>query len=321
MSDPGSRKADASHAEIERRLRSVYEAASRDIVKRLDSFQKRLIIEDAEKRRLVKAGTLSDEDYKKWLRDQVYRGKTWQDQVKDLTDTLLDANRQALKIVRGEQLEVFAENANWQAYQIERDTRADLSFTLYDRHTVTRLIRNQPNLLPEKNLSASKDAAWNRKTISSVIARGVLSGDSIQDIAKNLADELGRKNDSAMLRWARTAMTGAQNAGRIEMLEDAQQMGIRVKKVWSATLDERTRDAHALLDGQACEVNEPFDSILGPIRYPGDPLADPANTWNCRCALVYEHEEYPLENAMRYDQESGEAIEYMTYSEWKERRK
>jgi len=318
MSDPGTRKADASHAEIEKRLRSVYEAAQRDIIERLDKFQQRFLAQDKINTALVKAGAMTEDEYQTWLKGQVFSGKIWQEQVKGLTDTLLDANRQALRIIDGERRAVFGENASYQAYQLEKSANADFGFTLYDSATVTRLIRNQPNLLPEKRVNAIKDAAWNRKTVSSVITRGILSGESIEKIARHLGDELSRKDEKAMLRYARTAMTAAQNAGRMEVMDEAIEMGIKVKKVWLATLDERTRESHALLDGQIREVHEPFSSILGPIMYPGDPSADPANTWNCRCSLTYEYEEYPLENATRYDQENGEDIEDMTYSEWKE---
>ena len=317
MSDPGTRKADASHAEIERRLRSVYEAAQRDIIARLDTFQQRFLGQDKIYRAMVAAGELPEDDYKKWLSAQVFRGQLWQDQVRGLTDTLLDANRQALRIIDGERRAVFGENASYQAYQLEKAANMDLGFTVYDSATVTRLIRNNPNLLPEKRLNAEKDAAWNRKTISSVITRGILSGASIDEVAEDLGEALSNKDSSAMLRYARTAMTAAQNAGRMEVLDEAEEMGIRVKKVWLATLDERTRQAHAMLDGQIRDVHEPFSSMLGPIDYPGDPKADPANTWNCRCTLTYDYEGYPSQNAHRYDNENREDIEDMTYSEWK----
>ena len=318
MSDPGTRKADASQAEIEKRLRDVYQAAARDITERLDAHQRHFNRLDEIKRQKVEAGTLSREQYQQWLNGQVFRGKLWEDQVKSLTDTLLDANRTALRIIDGERLAVFGENATYQAYRLEHDANIDLGFTVYDSATVTRLIRNQPNLLPPHQLNSEKDAAWNRKTIASIIARGVLSGAKLEDIAGHLGQALGDTNRKSMLRYARTAMTAAQNAGRIEVLHEAQDMGIKVKKVWIATLDERTRESHGLLDGHSVDVDDAFSSILGPIRYPGDPAASADNTWNCRCTLGYEYEEYPKQNAERYDQEYGEVIEYMTYSEWKE---
>ena len=320
MADPGTRFADKRQEAIERRLRTIYHDASADIVRRLDAHSRKLYAADEKKRAQVAAGQLSKEEYKEWLRNQLLIEQNWRDQISEAADVLLDANRAAVRIVDGERRAVFAENANFTAYQIEKGAQMGVSFTLYDDAAVTRLIREQPQLLPPKKVDRDKDRAWNREKIAAVIARGIISGDSIPKIAANIGKETGISNQHAMERYARTAMTGAQNAGRIEMLNEAQEMGIKVKKIWMATLDERTRPAHQDLDGQVREVNEPFDSMLGHIMYPGDPSADQANTWNCRCTLTYEYTDYPKQNMQRYDQIDGEVIEDMTYSEWLDKR-
>ena len=38
----------------------------------------------------------------------------------------------------------------------------------------------------------------------------------------------------------------------------AEKMGIKLKKSWLATLDNRTRHAHAMLDGQTVDIDKPF---------------------------------------------------------------
>lgn len=316
MADPGTRYADRKQEEIEKRLRTIYREATADIVRRLDQHSRKLYENDEKKRQQVQSGKITEQEYKDWLRGQMFIEKLWNDQITEATDILLHANETANRIVEGERKAVFAENANYQAYQIEQ-AHLGVSFGLYDDASVTRLIRDQPQLLPPKKVDGEKDKAWNREKIASVITRGIISGDSIKTIAGNIGRETGISNEKAMERYARTAMTAAQNAGRIEMLNEAQDMGIRVRKVWSAILDERTRPAHQDLDGQVRDVNEPFDSILGHIMYPGDPSADPANTWNCRCALTYEYTDYPNQGMTRYDQMAGESIDYMAYKEWK----
>ena len=122
---------------------------------------------------------------------------------------------------------------------------------------------------------------------------------------------------------ARTAMTGAQNAGRIEGYHRAERMGIKLEKEWLATLDGHTRRSHAMLDGQHVPVDEPFKSLLGEIMYPGDPSARPANVYNCRCTLISHLLDYPAQNAMRRpnlqkrgDAEVQKPIKDMTYAEW-----
>lgn len=93
-------------------------------------------------------------------------------------------------------------------------------------------------------------------------------------------------------------------------------------------MDSRTRDAHADLDGQAQEVNKPFDSMLGDIMYPGDPAAHPGNVYNCRCGLGWVYDEYSEQYSQRrayveyvddegkYHRESHE-IANMSYKVWK----
>ena len=56
---------------------------------------------------------------------------------------------------------------------------------------------------------------------------------------------------ASAIRTARTATTAAQNAGRMDSYHATEGMGIKLKKEWLATLDGRTRHAHAMLDGQA----------------------------------------------------------------------
>ena len=48
----------------------------------------------------------------------------------------------------------------------------------------------------------------------------------------------------------------------------------------------RTRHAHRLLDGQLADVDKPFGANSEIFMYPGDPEADPANVYNCRCTIA-----------------------------------
>ena len=87
----------------------------------------------------------------------------------------------------------------------------------------------------------------------------------------------------AAVRAARTALTGAENAGRVSSYERARGMGIDVRARWMATLDGRTRKSHRALDGEAAGEDGKFSNGL---RYPGDPAGPASEVWNCRCTLV-----------------------------------
>lgn len=317
MPGNGTGYADKAQAEIESRLRRIYSDAQKELTEKLNAHTKRLNAQDKVKRQQLADGQITQAQYNSWLRGQMFTGQQWKNKVDSLSETMLHANEQANAIVEGKRKAVFGKNVLYQSKRIQDDLHMGISFSAYDSASVTRLLRDQPELLPRRKVDKKKDKGWNQENISDAITQGIIQGDSIPEIAKRIATKTASKNEQAMVRYARTAMTGAQNAGRMEALHEAQDMGIKVKKVWLATLDSRTRHAHALLDGQTKDVDEPFESELGPIMYPGDLSANPANTWNCRCTLIYKYEGYGMQNATRYDQENGEEIENMTYSEWK----
>lgn len=56
-----------------------------------------------------------------------------------------------------------------------------------------------------------------------------------------------------------------------------------VTGTWHTAHDNRVREAHRELDGESVPYGQPFQSILGPIRYPGDPEATAENVIGCRC--------------------------------------
>ena len=85
---------------------------------------------------------------------------------------------------------------------------------------------------------------------------------------------------------ARTMVTSAENKGRQDGFERAAAMGIILEREWIATSDGRTRDWHRELDGVTVGVDEPFKNAIGKIMYPGDPSANGANVWNCRCTIA-----------------------------------
>lgn len=313
MPDLGQRMTDSRFEDIKARLNKVYSEAAKDLQKKAAEYTKRYEAEDKRKRALKNAGKLSEEDYKKWQSGQVFIGKQWQSKVDQMARSMVGVEENAVRIVNGEQIDCFADNANFTAFQIDRDHGFSCNFSLYDEHTVTNLIADEPELLRRRYVDGERCEAWNQKVIANCITQGILQGESIPQISRRMARDTASTDMKAMTRYARTAMTCAQNAGRITSMNDAKAMGIKVRKVWLAVGDDRTRDAHIDLDGDVAEVDEPFDSILGPIMYPGDPNADDANVWNCRCALGYD---YPEEKKRTEDYEDDEEEE--EFEEWTE---
>lgn len=317
MIDYGTRQTDLAVKRAEWRLSRVYRQAQRDIDEKLKDWKKRHQEREKRYRQQLADGKISQADFDAWMRGQVFQDKQWQARKAEIDRILLNADREAQRIVNEGKIGVFADNANYIGYDLERNGNVNTGFTLYDQNTVGRLIKSDPQILPKPAPGVQKDKAYTyyNKLMNSAITQGIVQGETITQIAKRIMDKTGESTYASAVRNARTAYTGAQNAGRMEGLHQAQRLGINVKKKWLATLDSRTRDAHADLDGQIRDVDEPFEVDGMEIDYPGDPTADPSLVYNCRCTLVYVYPDYPSD-MQRRDNETGEIVEDMTYREW-----
>lgn len=303
-------------ARVRGEIVGTYAQAEAELTKKLDRFAKMFAAQDREKRAQIASGQITKQQYESWLRGQVFRGDRWKAVRQSCVDQIHRANETTARMLNGERRAIFQRGANYSAYQIERSTKGAVDFTLYDSATVTRLIKEQPKMLPDLKVGKRRDESWNGRGIQNAITQGIVQGESIPDIAKRIAHQTGERNRAALTRQARTAMTGAQNAGRIQAMHDAEDMGIKVKKKWIATLDKKTRDAHAELDGQVVDADKPFVVNGMEIMYPGDPNADPSLVYNCRCTLGWEYPDYPSAPGARRDNETGEVIGGVTYQQW-----
>lgn len=213
-------------------------------------------------------------------------GRHWTTLKEQTAQELLQANRTAQEYINGKLPSVYTTNYNLTSEGISEAVQG-YSFELVDASTVKNLATSDKTLLPYKYIDGKKDVRWNTAKVNSEVLQGIVQGESIPNIAKRLRN-VTEMNRASAIRNARTTVTSAENKGRMDMLHDAAEKGVVVHKVWLAAIDARTREAHRLLDGQEQEIDDPFESELGGIMYPGDPDADPANVYNCRCTLTYK---------------------------------
>ena len=320
--DYGRRYTDERLADLERDIARLYGRAAEEMREKLAAHLERFAQKDEVMRTRLDGGEITETDYHHWRLGQMARGERYEAVCEELTRRMTDANRIAMAYVNGMTPEIYALNRNFGAYTIEAqdgDMRIGTSFTLMNEEAVRRLIAEQPELLPhypeEKLVDVSRDQRWNRQHITGEITTGILLGESIPDIAKRMEHVVGM-NRSAAVRNARTAVTGAQNAGALASYEAAEAMGIRLKKRWLSTLDGRTRHSHAALDGEIRAMDKVFSNGC---RYPGDPEGKPEEVYNCRCTLlsVLDGFEDLPERAAR-DPVTGKTVlvKNMTYPEW-----
>ena len=283
MADKAHILTDKKLEQMEKRLSAIYSEAQKDIQKKADEYFDKFKKADEEKRKLVKQGKLTDEEYKAWRQGKIMYGKRFTAMKEDIAKQLLNVNQTATAYINGELPEVYALNYNALADVV--DGVGGYSFALTDPDTIKHLATTDKSLLPFRELDPEKDIPWNMKKINSQVLQGVIQGESIPKIAKRIG-KVQEMNKDAAIRSARTIVTGAENKGRMDSYQRAQDDGIILEKEWLAAIDSRTRDWHVELDGQTRPIDKPFENAIGKIMFPGDPSADGANVYNCRCTLI-----------------------------------
>ncbi len=118
-----------------------------------------------------------------------------------------------------------------------------------------------------------------KKTITQEISRGIASGLPYSDIARNINNVSSSGLYNAK-RIARTEGHRIQQTSSRDAQYAAKKKGCDVVKQWDSTLDGRTRDSHARVDGEIRELDEKFSNGL---MFPGDPSGRAAEVINCRC--------------------------------------
>lgn len=302
--------------ELEKRIKEIYTAAYNDLYKNVSEYKAKIQKKWDEVEKQYNNGTITLAE-KQAKQAQLLSGTTWIKTRDHVADILTKTNELATAIVNESAEDFFAYSVNHANYDMENGAGVSFGFGIYDRNTIYSLIKDEPELLPKKKLDPNKDVPWNMKKIDQAVAQSIVMGESIPQLAKRIADVTSSANRVSMLRAARTAMTGAQNGGRVASMREAEKMGLRVQKKWMATLDSRTRDTHRHLDGQSVPLDEKFTVNGKEIDFPGDPTAPPELVYNCRCVLVHDLIDFPS-TYNRYDQMDGKQISGMSYDEWEQ---
>lgn len=305
--DAGQKYTDIVLLDMEKELGTVYSQASKDVQKKLDNYLLKFEAKDIAKQELLAKGEITEAEYKQWRTGQVMISKRWEEMEEVLSRDMTNANVIASSIINDHTPEAYAIGMNYGTFTVEKGSLLNTSFSLYDRNTVERLMRDDPDLLPKASINIPKDRRWNKQHINSAVLQGVLQGEDIRTVSKRLQSVTDMNRNSA-IRNARTMMTSAENGGRMDSYRRAERMGIKVEKQWLATPDGRTRHSHAAQDGEHVPLDEEFANGL---MFPGDMDGDPREVYNCRCTMV----------AVIEDAEGSELpldidLEDMDYEDW-----
>jgi len=123
-------------------------------------------------------------------------------------------------------------------------------------------------------------------TIKNAVKKANEEGWTIDTTANLIKDIFfNRFSKSRAKRIARTEVNSASNYGSYA---GAQQTGLKLKKIWIATNDSRTRPSHKKAGRhKPIDLNAKFTVGRSKMEYPGDPAGRPEEIINCRCAIGY----------------------------------
>ena len=270
---------------MEREIAAIYREAQKGISDKAEAYFEQFQRLDEDKKSLVADGKLSEDEYLKWRKNKILYSNRFVTLQGQITAELARVNETAAAYINDQLPDVYALNYNYVGKGVQRAVKG-YSFTLIDANTVKRLATKTDSLLPKRKVDVPKDKLWNAKKMRTQVLQGILQGESMDKIADRMQTVTDMNGVSA-IRNARTMVTGAENAGRIDMMRKAATDGVIMRKLWIATTDSRTRDWHRDLDDKEADIDEPFHNDFGDIMFPGDPTAAGANVYNCRCALGY----------------------------------
>lgn len=197
---------------------------------------------------------------------------------------------------------------------------------------VAQKFGEQPFYMPQVgSLSAliADNARKEAEAIRRDIITGLRNGQGYQKTARSVRDTIGfkyrqegvEKIKGAMasaVRIVRTESTRVLNAASYANSKQLDAQGVEAYKVWMATLDDRTRDRHASLDGQRRDIDRPFQISGDSAQYPGE-FSSVALNANCRCTTntIVPGLEPDIRMGRNPVTGENEVFSYKNYDEWR----
>lgn len=308
--------------EYDKRREARIRAAARGI---RDVYRLALLEHEAELRKVIEAGKDPQLDPVEAIKLKHRRGEL-ESVIDALADGLADAGKSAAALTMGMLPESRATARHLAAWQVDNIAGVHVSRLVGDGTAALATLRdyNKPKWSEAEIAEATKlrkgyDAkAWDnladknaaKKLLKTSIARGLLTGEHPEKIAKRIEGSFNQWERRAVV-IARTETARIMSEATQEYIRDADNIGVKVKNRWDATLDGSTRESHRKCDGEVRAVGEKFSN--GSKR-PGDGPA--GEVINCRCCLTPVLEGFAPNAPIRRDNESGATIPYMTYSQW-----
>ena len=228
-------------------------------------------------------------------------------QLSDILGPTLSRNGRLVENLRKVQ---YQESFYRHGWAINQSAAVDLRWGLLSEKTIQAAVIDDEfaGLLKIANANVRKDAMLGlRRTIEG----GLIRGESYPKMARGIKGFL-EHSASGYERIVRTEGQRAAVNGQLANYNEAEELGVKIQRVWDAALDGRTRPEHGAMDGQVADENGYFHTPVGLQR---GPMQSGYPWWdiNCRCRARGQIEGYEPE--VRRIRDEG-VQPYIKYSDW-----
>ena len=283
MADKAHRLTDEKLEEMEKRLSAIYSRAEKTVQKKMADYAKTIDEKSAELLQAYKDAETEDEKrkakkaYIRFYR-QVVKSKEFVSLSATVADDLYKANAEASAYINSQTPSIYTLNYNYINAEMAKDIDG------FTPQEITDTEAEKYSGYTQQTVDKKKDTDWNKDNLKKSVIAGSLLLLGAYTIMKRSAHSAVEKNRNSASMHNSGMGTDAENKARLDGMYRAEDMGNSITKIWMATLDNRTRDSHAALDGAEIALDEIFDN--GCSR-PRDPNGSPSEVCNCRCSLKY----------------------------------
>lgn len=283
MADKAHIWTDEKLEEMERHLSAIYSRAEKTVKKKMADYAKSIDEKSAELLQAYKDAETEDEKrkakraYIRFYR-QLVKSKEFIALSANVADNLYRANVEASAYINSQTPSIYALNYNYINSEMAKDIDGFIPQEITDTEA------EKYSGYTQQTVDRKKDTDWNKDNLKKSVLAGSLLLLGADAIMKRSAKLTVEKNRNSATMHKSGMGTDAENKARLDGMYRAEDMGNSITKIWMATLDNRTRDSHARLDGAEITLDDAFDNGL---QRPRDPNGDPAEICNCRCSLRY----------------------------------
>ena len=326
MADTAHRLTDLKLEEMEKRLSAIYSRVEKTVQKKMADYAKTIDEKSAEMLQAYKDAETEGEKrkakkaYIRFYR-QVVKSKEFAALSANVADDLYKANVEASAYINSQTPSIYALNYNYINAEMAKDIDG------FKPQEITDTEAEEYSGYTKQTVDRKKDTAWNKDNLKKSVLAGSLLLLGAYAIMKRSANSAVEKSHNSASMHSEGMGTDAENKARLDGMYRASDIGVKVQKQWRATLDNRTRDSHRLLDSETIDLDATFDNGL---KYPREPGGALSEICNCRCRLRYvtPYTRYETRSARlgevrgSYKKDSSFRgtksieIENMSYAEW-----